>query len=63
VPNVIVAQSTATAKITHSGKKYHIDGLKFKLTPTAQTELTAALGQTFLTTNVLFSGDLYVTMK
>jgi hypothetical protein len=62
-PNHIVAQSTATTKITHSGKKYHIDGIKFKLATAAQNELKTALGQTFLTTNLLFDGDLYFTMK
>jgi hypothetical protein len=63
VPNHIVAQSTSTAKITHQGKKYHIDGIKFKLAPTAQGELTTAIGQTFVTSNLLFDGDLYFTMK
>ena len=62
-PNHIVAQSTSATKITHSGKKYHIDGVKFMLTPTAQGELTAALGQTFSTSTLLFDGDLYITMK
>ena len=62
-PNHIVAQSTATAKISHSGKKYHIDGVKFKLTPTSQAEIATALGQTFSTSTLLFDGDLYITMK
>jgi len=62
VPNITVAQSTATPSITHSGKKYHIDGIAFKLLPTAQSQLQTALGETIPTNLVLFDGDLFFTM-
>ena len=63
VPSITVAESTAAPKITHSGKKYQIDGIKFRLTPTAQSQLTAALGETISTSLVVFDSDLYFTMK
>ena len=63
VPSITVAESTTAPKITHSGKKYQIDGIKFRLTPTAQSQLTAALGETISTSLVVFDSDLYFTMK
>jgi hypothetical protein len=63
IPNMNVAQSTGSIKITHSGKKYHIDGIKFKLLPTAQTELAQAIGETISTSQLLFDSDIYFTMK
>jgi hypothetical protein len=58
-----VAQSTGSVKITHSGKKYRIDGIKFKLLPTAQAQLATAIGETISTSLLLFDGDIYFTMK
>ena len=63
VSNVVVAQSTHATKITHSGKRYHVDGVQFRLTTTAATQLHTALGETVSQTLMLFDGDLYFTMK
>jgi len=64
VANDVVATSTHPTKITHSGKKYHIDGVQFKLTTAGATQIQTALGETGLsTTLMLFDGDIYFTMK
>jgi hypothetical protein len=63
VPNITVAQSTSAAKIAHDGKKYHIDGVQFRLTPEAQAQLSTALGETVSTSLLAFDGDIYFTMK
>jgi hypothetical protein len=62
-PNITVAMSTSATKITHNGKKYHIDGIQFRLMPTAQAQLKTALGQTFSTSSLLFDSDIFFTMK
>jgi hypothetical protein len=63
VPSITVAESMATPKITHDGKKYHIDGIQFRLTPAAQAQLATALGETVSTSLLLLDGDIYFTMK
>ena len=61
--NQLLAGSTATTKITHSGRKYHIAGIKFYLTPQAQSQISAATGVSILTTTPIFAGDLFFTTK
>lgn len=64
VANDVVASSIHATKITHSGKKYHIDGVQFYLTAAGAAQLQTALSETALsTTTVLFDGDIYFTMK
>jgi hypothetical protein len=61
--NQIVAGSTAATKITHSGKKYHIAGIKFYLTLQEQAKIAAATGTSILTTTPLFNCEIFFTMK
>jgi len=64
VANDIVATSKHQTKITHSGKKYHIDGIQFYLTAAGAEQLQTALNENaFSTTLMVFDGDIYFTMK
>jgi hypothetical protein len=58
-----VATSTAATKITHSGKKYQINGLKFTLTTAAANQIAAATGVAPATNTPLFTGAIFFTMK
>jgi hypothetical protein len=63
-PYVSTVVATATGgKITHSGKKYQIAGLKFFLTTQAQTQLATSTGVTVPTAGQLFAGNMFFTMK
>jgi hypothetical protein len=63
IPSITVGLSNHSTSITHSGKNWHIDGVQFKLQPTAQTQLKNALGETFPVNLIMFDSDIYFTKK
>ena len=65
-PYSTVTLATATGssiKVTHSGKSYHIANLKFYTTDAARTSVLSAIGITIPAHTLLFTGDIYFTMK